>query len=55
MGDALGTHELEAGGFRAEVGDGLPLVLVAGDVVGEVGLHVLQGERLLHLHLHLVR
>ena len=39
--DALGTHEFEARRFCAKISDGLFLVLVARDVVAEVGLHVL--------------
>lgn len=50
MFNALGTHELQAGAFGAEIGDGLAFVFVAGDIVGEIGLHVFEGEGLLHLH-----
>lgn len=46
--DAFGTQEFQARTFRAEVGDGFLLVLAAGDVVAEVGFHVLETERLLH-------
>jgi uncharacterized membrane protein YgcG len=46
--DAFGTQEFKAWTFGAEVGDGFLLVLAAGDVVAEVGFHVLETERLLH-------
>ncbi len=46
---ALGTQKLETGTLGAKVSYGFLFVLVAGDVVAEVGLHVLEGERLLHL------
>ena len=45
---ALGTEELEASSLCAEVGDGFLAVFVAGDVVVEVGLHVLNRKGLLH-------
>jgi hypothetical protein len=47
--DALWAHEFQAGIFGAEVGDGFLLVLFAGLIVVEIGLHVFQGERLFHL------
>lgn len=47
--DALGAHEFEAGHLGAEVGYWLFFMFVAGDVVCEVGLHVLEGECSLHI------
>ncbi len=49
LSDTLWAHEFEAGVFGAEIGDGFLLVLFAGLVVVEIGLHVLQGEGLFHL------
>ena len=46
--DAFGAHELEAGTLGAGIGYGFLLVLVAGDVVAEVGLHVLKTEGFVH-------
>ena len=50
MFNALGTHELQTRTFRAEIGDGFSFVFVAGYIVGEIGLHIFDGEGLLHLH-----
>ena len=50
MFNALGTHELQTRSFRAEIGDGFSFVFVAGYIVGEIGLHIFDGEGLLHLH-----
>lgn len=46
---AFGTEKLEASPLRAEVSDWFLPVLIAGDVVVEVGLHVLNGKGLLHV------
>jgi len=44
MFNAFWAHEFETRAFRAEIGYWLVLVLVAGDVVRKVGLHVLDGK-----------
>ena len=49
MFDALWTHEFEARSFCTKIGDGLSFVLVAGNVVSEIGFHVLECKGLLHL------
>ena len=48
MFNAFWTHKFETGSFCAEIGDGFVFVFVAGDVVGEVGLHILNGKGLVH-------
>lgn len=45
---AFGTQKLEASSLSAEVSDRFLPVLITGDVVVEVGLHVLNGKGLLH-------
>ena len=45
---AFGSQKLEAPSLSAEVGDRFLPVLVAGNVVVEVRLHVLNGKGLLH-------
>ena len=45
---ALWTQKLEASSLSAEIGDRFLPVLVAGNVVVEVRLHVLNGKGLLH-------
>jgi hypothetical protein len=44
----FGAQKLEAGTLGAKIGDRLLPVLVAGDVVVEVCLHVLNREHFLH-------
>jgi hypothetical protein len=46
--DTFWTHKLETTALCAKVGDGLFFMLVAGDIVAEVGLHILECEGLLH-------
>lgn len=48
--DTLGAHRPQALGFEAEVGDRRVAVLDTGDVVLEVGLHVLDREGSGHLN-----
>lgn len=45
---AFGTQKLEASSLSAEVSHRFLPVLITGDVVVEVGLHVLNGKGLLH-------
>ena len=44
------THDPEATAFRAEVSDWLLAMPITGHIVVEVGLHILEGESLGHLH-----
>lgn len=46
--DAFGTHELETRPLGTEVSDGLFFVLVARNVIGEVGLHVFKTKGFVH-------
>ena len=49
MFNTLRAHEFKAGHLGAEVGNWLFFMLVAGDIVCEVGLHVLEGKCSLHI------
>ena len=46
--DTFWTHELETGSLSTKISDGFLLVLVAGNVVGEVGLHVFESKSSMH-------
>ena len=48
MFNTLRTHKFKTGSLGAKIGDGLVFVFVAGDVVGKIGLHVLETEGFVH-------
>ena len=48
MFNALRAHKFKTGPLGAKIGDGLVFMFVAGYVVGEIGLHVLETEGFVH-------